>query len=587
MTASILILSVLALPWSGALLVWLVGDRRPTWQHGLAVAFSAAAGAAALGLLPFASPEVALRLPFGEFFGDLTFLPDGLGIFLAAVAAIIGCLTVIFSVDYMRGEAQLGRYYALVLIFIGAMCGLVLTSSFLFLFIFWEITALCSYALISFYNDDPKAVAGGMKALIITQVGGIGLLLGALVAYAYTGSFDIALFLERGSLLPGGVLAVMAFGFLIAAAAKSAQFPFQTWLPDAMEAPTPVSALIHAATMVNAGVYLLARFYPVFYQVPEWRTVIMVAAVATALMAAVMAVVSNDLKRVLAYSTVSQLGYMFYAISAGGIFASQFHLLSHAIFKALLFLGAGAVIHSAGTRDMRQMGGLGKELPFIRNVFLLGALALAGLPVLNGFWSKELVLEAGLHHGPVWAYNLMLAGTGLTAFYTFRMVWMVFYGLPAPERSGRHVHAAGNAMKIALAPLALGTLLSWLLVGPFSRLLESTLPGSFVHAVGITGLIEEVFLAPAAYLALAVVGAGLLAWHSRARLGWLGIALHPLARIAQDSFGFEWINHQLVEKTQHAGEHLRRLQTGQINWNLVGIVGGLVFILTWLTWGGK
>ena len=188
----------------------------------------------------------------------------------------------------------------------------------------------------------------------------------------------------------------VAFGFLIAAAAKSAQFPFQTWLPDAMEAPTPISALIHAATMVNAGVYLLARFYPAFATVPYWREAVMAVGMISALLAAVMALVATDLKRVLAYSTVSQLGYMVYAVGAGGIFASQFHLLSHAVFKALLFLGAGAVIHAAGTRDMRQMGGLGKQMPVVRAVFVIGALALAGMPILNGFWSKELVLEAGL-----------------------------------------------------------------------------------------------------------------------------------------------------------------------------------------------
>jgi NADH-quinone oxidoreductase subunit L len=355
MAAWLIILSI-SLPCLGGFVVWTMGDRRPRLQHLAAAGFALVAGLASLGLLPLTSAEVVLRIPFGPYFGDLTFVPDGLGVFLTVVATVVGSLAVVFSMDYMHGEAQLGRYYALVLLFIGAMGGLALTGSLLFLFIFWEITALCSYALISFYNDDPRAVAGGIKALIITQVGGAGLLAGALAVYSYFGTYEIASFLENAHSLPLTVLAVIAFGCLIAAAAKSAQVPFQTWLPDAMEAPTPVSALIHAATMVNAGVYLLARFYPAFEGVPNWKTTVILVGSVSALLAALMAMVANDLKRVLAYSTISQLGYMVYAVGAGGIFASQFHLLSHAVFKALLFLGAGAVIHTAKTRDVRGRG---------------------------------------------------------------------------------------------------------------------------------------------------------------------------------------------------------------------------------------
>ncbi|MCL5995704.1 MAG: NADH-quinone oxidoreductase subunit L, partial [Chloroflexi bacterium] len=423
--ASLLVALTIGLPWLGALSIWLLRDRNPRAQHTLAIAFAVAAGVAALALLPSAANagtalSTTLRIPVGGVFGDFTFVPDGLGVFLAAIATVVGSLAVIFSVDYMHGDPQLGRYYALVLLFIGAMAGLALTGSLLLLFVFWEITALCSYALISFYNDDPKAVAGGIKALIITQIGGVGLLAGALIVYASLGSYDIAVLLDasRANSMPREALTLLAFGFLVAAAAKSAQFPFQTWLPDAMEAPTPVSALIHAATMVNAGVYLLARFYPAFAPVPGWTTAVVIVGLLSALLAAVMALVAQDLKRVLAYSTVSQLGYMVYAVGVGGIFASQFHLLSHAVFKALLFLGAGAVIHTIGTRDLRQMGGLGKHMPLIRTTFVIGALALAGIPILNGFWSKELILEAGLEGGLWWAYAGMLLGAGITALYT-------------------------------------------------------------------------------------------------------------------------------------------------------------------------
>lgn len=579
---STLILLIIGLPWLGALLVWWVGDQRTKLQHTLAITFSVAAGIVALVLIPSASKETVLTLPIGGVFGDFTFVADGLGVFLAAVATIIGSLAVIFSVDYMHGEASLGRYYSMVLFFIGAMVGLVLTSNLLLVFVFWEITALCSYALISFHNDDPKAVAGGIKALIMTQFGGIGLLAGALFIYSYLGTYDLNVFIEKAGTIPANVLSIAAFGFLIAAAAKSAQFPFHTWLPDAMEAPTPISALIHAATMVNAGVYLLARFYPAFEGVPGWKTAVIIVGSLTAFLAALMALMANDLKRVLAYSTVSQLGYMVYAIGAGGIFASQFHLFSHSIFKALLFLGAGAVIHSVGTRDMMQMGGLGKQMPLVRNVFIIGALALAGIPILNGFWSKELVLEAGLAHGPMWAYVLMVAGAGLTAFYTFRCVWLVFFGSP---RTKLHGHDAGTAMRVSLFLLAGATLVSWLEAGPFSKLLADTLPLHEIEALATGEFLMEILTAPATLVALVIIALGLAAWWWHNRLTGLANALKGIGKAAVASFGFEAINRGIVKGTQNAAESLRVTQTGALNWNIFAILLGLVIVLVVLALG--
>lgn len=581
--ADLFIILSIALPWAGALLVWLIGDRYPRIQHGVAVAFALAAGGTALAMLPNTGKDVVVSLPVGGVFGDFTFVPDGLGVFLAVIATVVGSLAVIFSVDYMKGEPQLGRYYAFVLFFIGSMVGLVLTSNMLLMFVFWELTALCSYALIAFHNDDPKAVKGGMKALIMTQFGGLGLLIGALVLYALAGTYDINIFIANAASVPAAVLAMMAFGGLVAAAAKSAQFPFQTWLPDAMEAPTPISALIHAATMVNAGVYLLARFYPAFKLVPGWTTAVIIVGMLTALLAAIMALVADDLKRVLAYSTVSQLGYMVYAVGVGGIFASQFHLFSHSIFKALLFLAAGAVIHSVGTRDMRQMGGLGKKMPFTRAVFIIGALALAGLPILNGFWSKELVLEAGLKDGPVWAYVVMLIGAGITALYTLRMVWMVFYGQPHEvEGEHHHVHDAGTFMKIALAPLALGALTTWLLAGPFSKLLSAdTLPYHGLEAHGTWHILEEVLSLPT-LIALGVIALGVLCWVFRKPLAGLAHALRGVAWAAKHSFGFEAINRGIVKGAQACGDGLRVTQTGALNWNVFMILAGFVVVLALL-----
>lgn len=579
---TILIALTIGIPWLGAVVVWFVGDRHEQIQHWLSIVFSIAAGAAAILLLPNASDKAALTIPMGTAFSDFTFVADGLGIYLSIIATVIGSLAVIFSKSYMKGEKSLGRYYAFVLFFIGAMVGLVLSSNLLLTFLFWEITALCSYALIAFHNDDPKAVKGGIKALIITSIGGVGLMVGAFVIYAYTGSYDINNFLATAGDIPVNVLALLGFGFLIAAAAKSAQFPFQTWLPDAMEAPSPISALIHAATMVNAGVYLLARFQPAFKEIPLWSESVMIVGALSALLAAVMALVSNDLKRVLAYSTVSQLGYMVYSIGTGSIFASQFHLFSHSIFKALLFLAAGAVIHSIGTRDMLQMGGVGKKLPLVKWVFIIGSLALAGLPVLNGFWSKELILEAGLKNGPLWLYVVMVLVTGLTALYTMRCVWLVFFG---EARSDYHVHPVGWEMKAALIPLAAAALVSWLAVGRFSVLLGAkSLPFHSIEPFPLAELIHEVLSIPTLAV-LGVIAVSILLWIFREKLTGLIDGLKSIRWAAENSFGFEAINKAVVKVTQSTAEALRTTQTGVLGWNVFGILASIIILFVILLLG--
>ena len=579
--AGIFVALVIVIPWLGAIAVWLTGNERSKFQHTLAVGFSILTAIISLALLKFASAEPAIQIPLGTAFGDLTFVPDGLAVSLTAIAAVIGSLAVIFSVDYMRGDPQLGRYYFLVLFFVGAMTGLVLSGNLLFTFFFWEITALCSYGLISFYNDDPKAVAAGIKALIITQVGGVGLLAGTLITFTNLGSFQISDLLGKASSIPSTALSLIAFSFLVAAAAKSAQFPFHVWLPDAMEAPTPVSALIHAATMVNAGIYLLARFYPAFESVPTWKMNVMLVGMISALIAALSALTARDLKRTLAYSTVSQLGYMVYAIGAGGVLASQFHLLSHAVFKALLFLAAGSVIHSVGTRDMRRMGRLGPRMPFVRNVFIVGSLALVGVPIFNGFWSKELILEVGLEGSPIWAYGIMLLTAGLTAFYTFRMVWLVFFGR---ERDYLHVHPAGPAMKVSLGFLAVGTLITWLFFGGLSGLLSTTLPFHGIEYESLLEMCTAVLSAPATWLALLIVAAGFAISWMRAR-GYVLFGGGWLNPFVESSFGFESLNRFIVKVTYQVAEWLSLTQTGELNWNILGIIGALLVVLI-ILWRG-
>ncbi|NDJ51527.1 MAG: NADH-quinone oxidoreductase subunit L [Chloroflexi bacterium] len=578
--AGLLILLVIGLAWLGAIVVSLVGDNRPQAQNALAVGFSLASAAAALLLLAFVSDAVVIRLVVGGVFGDFTFVADGMGVFLTVVATSIGSLAVIFSTNYMHGERQLGRYYGLMLAFIGTMAGLVLSHSLLLMFFFWEITALCSYALISFENDNPDAVKGGLKALVITQIGGVGLLVGAMIAFVNVGSYQFADVLGGAESFAPGMLAVMGFGFLLAAAAKSAQVPFHSWLPGAMEAPTPISALIHAATMVNAGVYLLARFFPLFEEVVGWESAVMVVGMTTALLAAIMALFAFDLKRVLAYSTVSQLGYMVYAVGVGGVFASQFHLLSHAIFKALLFLGAGAVIHAVHTRDMRQMGGLGKEMPFTRAVFVIGSLALVGLPIFNGFWSKDMILEVGLADGPLWSYIVMLIGAGLTAFYSFRMVWMVFYG---EKQSEVHAHPAAPAMRIAFAPLAVGATLSGFLVAPFGVMLEASLPFHHLHIVSLGEMVIHTL--EGAVIVMPVVIIGLAIWGFRRQLSGLTALANPLRGPATTDFGFDLLNDGIAGAMRQMSVGLRNTQTGHLGWNIFGILAGFIAVLIILVLG--
>jgi len=568
-----LTLLTIGLPWLGAICILLVGDDHRRLLNILAASFAVLAGIAAVAALPLATSQAILLASLGGVFGDFTLIPDGLALSVAAIAAVVGSLAVIFAIDYMKHSQQLARFYALVLFFIGAMVGLAVSGSLLFTFLFWEITAFCSYALISFHNDDPRAVRGGIQALIMTQVGGIGLLAGALLVYAYFGNYQVNSLLEGFQAVPPGVLSLVAFGFLVAAAAKSAQVPFHAWLPDAMEAPTPVTALIHAATMVNAGVYLLARFYPAFAAVPGWRLSVMAVGVLSALLAGLLALTANDIKRVLAYSTISQLGYMVYAVGCGAIFAAQFHLFSHAIFKALLFLSAGAIITSIGTRDLMRMGGLRRPMPFVYAAFVIGSLGLVGLPIANGFFSKELILEGGLTEGPFAFYLLMLLGAGITALYTIRLLWMVFHG----ERRGPEpAHDGLPAMRVALGLLAFGTLTTWLLAGGFSRLLADTLPLHGIEAESTWALVQQVCLAPATWIALGVIALAFGIWFIRSKLTAPAETLRPLASAG---FGLEELPRRIADWTDRAAVSLQITQSGQLNWNVVAIPLALIAIL--------
>lgn len=401
---------------------------------------------------------------------------DSLAAFLAVVVNSIGFLIVIYSQGYMGHEKGLPRYYSLVLLFIGAMTGLVVAGNFLQLYIFWEIVGICSAFLIAFWYDRPEAVRAGLKAFLVTRVGDAALLIGFVWLYVTTGNIDFQRLSTMASqgLIPASILTATGILVLIGAMGKSAQVPLHVWLPDAMEGPTTVSALIHAATMVNAGVYLVARTYPIFSSSPTWLSSVGWVGVISALLAASIATVTMDIKRVLAYSTISQLGLMFAALgtgSQGGWFASQFHLMSQGFFKALGFLAAGSIIHALGTRKMDEMGGLRKRMPLTFIAFLFSTLALAGIPPFVGFWSKDLIItELSLAHLNIQVL-LVLVVSILTSFYMFRALFKVFFGPESKMAQEKDAHESPRVMTIPLMILSASVLVLGFTEGAAANLL--------------------------------------------------------------------------------------------------------------------
>jgi NADH-quinone oxidoreductase subunit L len=384
---------------------------------------------------------------------------DGLAAFLAVVVNSLGFLIVVYSQGYMGHEKGLPRYYSLVLLFIGAMTGLVLAGNFLQLYIFWEIVGICSAFLIAFWYDKPEAIRAGLKAFLVTRVGDAALLIGFVWLYVTTGTIDfqkLSTLATQGA-IPLSLLTMTGILILVGAMGKSAQVPLHVWLPDAMEGPTTVSALIHAATMVNAGVYLVARTYPIFSFSQTWLSAVGWVGIISALLAASIATVTMDIKRVLAYSTISQLGFMFAALGTGtpgGWFASQFHLMSQGFFKALGFLAAGSIIHMLGTRDMAEMGGLRKRMPLTFIAFLFSTLALAGVPPFVGFWSKDLIItELSLANLNIQAV-LVLVVSMLTSFYMFRALFKVFFGPESKMAQDKDLREAPKIMTIPLMILS-------------------------------------------------------------------------------------------------------------------------------------
>ncbi len=437
----------------------------------------------------------------GTYSANISFLVDGLSCVMMLVVTGVGLLIHIYSVGYMHDEVDYARYFTYLNLFVGAMLILVLADNYLLMFVGWEGVGLCSYLLIGFWYTRQSASDAGKKAFIVNRVGDFGFLLAILFLFVTFHTTDM-LQVEHGILQAGqagghatvstGLLTGIALLLFVGAVGKSAQVPLYVWLPDAMEGPTPVSALIHAATMVTAGVYMIARSAVLFTSAPFAAGVVAFIGVATALFAATMALTATDIKRVLAYSTVSQLGYMIFAVGIGAYAAGVFHLVTHAFFKALLFLGAGSVIHAmSGEQDMRKMGNLRAALPTTHWTMFVATLAIAGIFPLAGFWSKDEILASAIKSGGLNVLWWLVAAVTafLTAFYMFRLYYMTFRGdsRVAPDAAA-HLHESPPSMLTPLILLAILSILGGFLgVPPENGILHHILEPVFEHAVALAG----------------------------------------------------------------------------------------------------
>jgi NADH-quinone oxidoreductase subunit L len=510
-----------AVPFAAAVVILSLGNSRRKSAAILAIggqifvlAISIVAFLPTLQTHGFRAVQNFTWFTFGKQTLRLGFVLDPLAAAMLVMISLVGLCIFVFSIGYMVDDKNFTRFFAYLSFFSGAMLGVVIANSLLLLFMFWELVGLASYLLIGFWIERPSAAAAAKKAFITTRIGDMGFFLGMLWLYNRSGTL---LFYDggRGCLETVGLALLGASGTFIAllifcgAVGKSGQFPLHVWLPDAMEGPTPVSALIHAATMVAAGVFLVARVYPLFSLgaingVTSSLTVVVWIGVTTALMAALIAIAQVDIKRILAYSTVSQLGLMMVSLGVGGVAAGIMHLLAHGFFKALLFLGSGSVIHGChGDQDIRKMGGLRRLMPVTFGTYAIGMMALSGVPLFfSGGWTKEEILHATAHwprsHAP---YYLMLAGVVLTALYMTRQMIYVFFG--NRRSAAGHAHESPRVMTMPLIVLAIGTVFLGVVLTPAWPWLHGYLMGEPVY-FDIAHLIQ-----PMLFISLLLVGGGI------------------------------------------------------------------------------
>jgi NADH-quinone oxidoreductase subunit L len=466
-----------------------------SWLVAMVVAFGALAhvGIAAAGV------DIKLWdwIPATGFHADFGFFVDPLTACLLIVVTTIGMLVHIYSIGYMAQDPGKWRFFAYLNLFMFSMLILVLADNFLLVFAGWELVGLCSYLLIGFWYPRRSAAEAAKKAFLVNRIGDMGFALGIMAIWTQLGTLNMQQVFAAFETVPLGWQMAIALLILCGAVGKSAQFPLHVWLPDAMEGPTPVSALIHAATMVNAGVYLVARCNPIFGAAPEVMVVVAAIGIFTAILAASIAFTQTDIKRVLAYSTLSQLGYMFASLGVGAWTAAIFHLMTHGFFKGLLFLDSGSVIHAVdGEQDMRKMGGLARKIPTTYATMLIGSVAIAGVPPLAGFFSKDEILGGAFKNGFLWVWAIGFVVAGMTAFYMFRLMGMTFWGESRvdPEKEP-HIHESPTTMTRPLILLAIPAVFLGLLIGfpPESGLLHQWLQPVFEATIAASGRTEAAY----------------------------------------------------------------------------------------------
>ena len=636
--------AILLLPLAGFVVLALFGDWiKREKDDGGAAWLACATVLAAFGLalwttlrlfampaghegLRFTQPYLGFEwIDAGGFHVPMSLLVDPLSCVMLLVVTGIGSLIHVYSVGYMAHDEDKVRFFSYLNLFTFFMLLLVLGGSLPLLFVGWEGVGLCSYLLIGFWYRKESASSAGLKAFIVNRVGDVGLILGMVFTFHAFGSLDLvdiadnAGALAREGLWQWGPATIACLLLFVGATGKSAQIPLHVWLPDAMEGPTPVSALIHAATMVTAGVYMVARLGPLYAASETALLVVAVIGTATALMAGTIAIVQTDIKRVLAYSTVSQLGFMFLAAGVGAFGVAVFHLYTHAFFKALLFLGSGSVIHAmSGEQDMRQMGGLRRKIPWTFWTFLAGTLAIAGIPGFAGFYSKDEILASAFVSGHTLLFAVGLFTALLTAAYMGRLLFLTFFGsFRGSHEAEHHVHESPASMLFPLVLLAIGSVVAG----------YALFPGHEGHRVQLPGVVQPVFRAPEQALhapgwlplvatASAVLGL-LIAWYlylsnPRVRAS-LAAPLRPLLRVFAAKYWFDDVYDAFVRRVVVDGsdgllwkrvdaglidalvnaagtgsaalaQRLRPFQTGFVRHYALLVLAGAVAVVSYLLW---
>ncbi|MBK6889324.1 MAG: NADH-quinone oxidoreductase subunit L [Sphingobacteriales bacterium] len=612
------------LPLLGFIIIGLFGNKlNKTLAGGIASATVLGAFVASLALFfnihqnHKAFEYIAFTwIKAGGFQADMGFLIDELSVWMMLVITGIGFLIHIYSTGYMAHDPGFSRFFAYLNLFIFSMLLLVMGNNFLILFIGWEGVGLCSYLLIGFWYKNNEYGKAARKAFIMNRIGDLGLLLGIFLIFTTIGTVNYANLNTLVATATPTTLTVIAILLFVGAMGKSAQIPLYTWLPDAMAGPTPVSALIHAATMVTAGIYMVVRTNVIYTASPFALAFVALIGLATSLFAAIIGLRQNDIKKVLAYSTVSQLGLMFLALGAGAYASAMFHLTTHAFFKALLFLGAGSVIHAmSGEQDIRNMGGLKDKLPQTFRIFLIGTLAIIGFPLLSGFFSKDEILANVFAYSPVlWFFGLV--SSVITAFYMLRLLFLTFYGnFRGTEQQAHHLHESPASMTIPLWILAGLSVIGGLLNLPHFIFHES---GSWLAhwyqsvipplTTNLSASTEWLLMLFTTALILAVlylnyqwyVQKGSLAKSNDQLKGWekwaankfyidelydlifvkpITLLSHFFSRIIDNSIIDGFVN-GVGRATLSISDGLRRLQTGNIEFYFFGIVLGIIAIIT-------